>query len=103
MSNWPAAQLSSRAADRPVAVRLAGIGHGGEVADRRVRTVANVVIRPRGQLFAGMPEVEEKALVQQLVAHPAVEGFHEPVLRRLVRRDVVPRLPRTLLVEIDCR
>lgn len=52
----------------------------GEVADRRVRTAGIAVVRPPGRLFSGMPEVEEQALVQQLVANPAVEGIHEPVL-----------------------
>jgi hypothetical protein len=43
-----------------------------------------------GKLLAGVIEAEEQALVQQLVAHSAVERLDEPVLRRLTGRDVMP-------------
>jgi hypothetical protein len=35
-------------------------------------------------------EAEEQALVQELIAHPAVEGFDVAILHRLSRRNVVP-------------
>jgi hypothetical protein len=53
-----------------------------------------------GHIWSGLSqtviEAEEQALVQQLVAHPAIERLREPVLRRLAWRDVIPgdALPR---------
>lgn len=49
-----------------------------------------IIVRPYGDGAAGMIETEEQAFVQQLVAHPSVEGLDIPVLHRLSRRDVVP-------------
>ena len=49
-----------------------------------------VVQGPGRQLLTGVVEAEEQTLVQQLVAHPAVEAFHEAVLGWVARRDVVP-------------
>ena len=49
-----------------------------------------VVIDPGRDQIAGMGEVAEQRLVQELVPHPAIEAFHETVLHRLSGRDVVP-------------
>lgn len=63
---------------------------GGLVAERGMRPRSVVVDDPgRGQLV-GVGEVPEQGLVQDLVAHPAVEALDEAVLHGLVRRDVVP-------------
>src|SRR3546814_3998088 len=37
-----------------------------------------------------MRQAEEQRLVQQFIAHPAVEALAEAVLHRLARRDVMP-------------
>ena len=60
------------------------------VAKRRVRPCGVVVGDPRADELAGVIEVEEQALVEELVAHPTVEALDEAVLRRLAGRDVVP-------------
>ena len=49
-----------------------------------------VVGDPGRNQVAGMGEVAEQRLVQELVPHPAVEAFHETILHRLAWRDVVP-------------
>ena len=48
------------------------------------------VLPPFGDGASGVAEAEEQALVQQLVAHPAVEGFGIAILHRLARCDLVP-------------
>ena len=40
--------------------------------------------------LAGMPIAGEEPLVEALIAHPAAKAFHQAVLHRLARRDVVP-------------
>jgi hypothetical protein len=50
----------------------------------------------RSGLSQRVVEAEEQALVQQLVAHPAIERLREPVLRRLAWRDVMPGDPLVL-------
>ena len=55
-------------------------------------------MRPRGVVVGGpganeLPsviQIDEEALVEKLVAHPAVEGFGVAVLHRLTRGDVMP-------------
>ena len=37
-----------------------------------------------------MAQVVEEVLVQEFIAHPAIERFNEPVLHGLARGDVVP-------------
>ena len=48
------------------------------------------VLPPLGDGAADVVEAKEQALIQQLVAHPAIEALDIPVLHRLARRDVVP-------------
>src|SRR5690348_7437718 len=74
--------------DRACCGQVRGISRRGLVADRGMRPAGVVVDSPGGQLLAGVVEAEEQALVQQLVAHPAVERLDEPVLCRVTRRDV---------------
>lgn len=49
-----------------------------------------VGIGPAGHGFAGMVDAEEQGLVQQLVAHPTVEGFAIAILHGLAGGDIVP-------------
>ncbi len=69
---------------------MRGVSRRGLIVDRGVRAAGVVVGRLGSELLASAVQAEEQALVQQLVAHPAVEGFHEAVLGGLARRDVVP-------------
>ena len=62
----------------------------GLVAEGRVGPFGVVVRDPGRDQIAGMGEVAEQRLVQELVPHPAVEAFDKAVLHRLARRDVVP-------------
>jgi len=55
-----------------------------------VRSKCIVVVDPFGNGTVGVAQPEEEAIVQQLVAHAAVEGFDIAVLRRLPRHGVVP-------------
>jgi hypothetical protein len=67
-----------------------GIGRGCLIFQRGVWALAVVVGDPFGELVACIVEAEEQRLVQELVAHPAVEALDEGVLDRLARRDEVP-------------
>jgi hypothetical protein len=49
-----------------------------------------VISHPRRDLAPGVIKAEEQALVEQLVAHPAVEAFDKAILHRLARRDEMP-------------
>ena len=49
-----------------------------------------VVGDPGADELASLIEIDEQGLVEQLVAHPAVEGFDVAVLHRSARCDVVP-------------
>src|SRR5947209_20130652 len=49
-----------------------------------------VVGHPFRDCLPRVVEPEEQSLVQQFVAHAAVEGFDVPVLHGLARCDVVP-------------
>ena len=46
---------------------------------------------PSGDHGSGMIEVVEDRLVQEFIAHPAVEGFTDSVLHGLARGNEVPR------------
>ena len=67
-----------------------GIGRRGEISQRRVRTPLVVILSPGGDPGPGMIEAEEQALIEQLVAHPAVEALAKSVLHRLARCDEAP-------------
>ena len=56
-----------------------------------------VVGDPCADELAGVIEIDEQGLVEELVAHPAVEALDEAVLHRLAGRDVVP-----IDLVIDC-
>src|SRR5262245_28597330 len=58
--------------------------------DRWVFRCAVVVGDPCRNLGLGVFEIEEQRLVQELVAHAAVEALDEGVLDRLARRNEVP-------------
>ena len=47
-----------------------------------------VIVGPGGNCLTGMGQAREQRLVQELIAHPAVEALHGAVLGRLSRRDV---------------
>ena len=49
-----------------------------------------VVGDPSGDLGAGVIEIEEQGLVEQFIAHPAIETLDEAVLHRFSRHDKVP-------------
>jgi len=55
-----------------------------------------VVGHPGGNRGAGLGKAGEHSLVQQFVAHPAVEAFDVAVLHGLAGRDVVPLDPVVL-------
>ena len=61
-----------------------------EATEARVRAAAVVVGLPRRNQLAGMRQRAEQALVQALVAEPAVEALDERILDRLAWLDVVP-------------
>ena len=49
-----------------------------------------VVDPPFFDAVAGLPIAGEEPFVEALIALPTIEAFHEAVLHRLARRDVVP-------------
>lgn len=55
-----------------------------------MRAFGVVVGGPSRDHDAGMRQVAEHGLIEQLIAHPPVEAFDETVLHGLARRDVVP-------------
>ena len=55
-----------------------------------MRALGIVDVGPAGDSLARMIDAEEQGLVQQLVAHPAVERLAVAVLHGLARRNVVP-------------
>ncbi len=67
-----------------------GVGRGCLASKRGVRPLGIVVGDPFGDLGSHVVEAEEQRLVQELVAHSAIEAFHEGVLDRLAGRDEVP-------------
>jgi hypothetical protein len=69
---------------------VGGISRRGEIAQRRVRTLAVVVIGPVRDSDPGVIEAEEQAFAEKLIAHPAVETFAEAVLYGFARCDEVP-------------
>ena len=46
-----------------------------------MRAVVVVVLLPSADLLPGLAEGREQGLVQQLIAGPTVEAFHEAVLQ----------------------
>ncbi len=52
-----------------------------------------VVLDPLGDAGTCVVEAAEQRLVQEFVAHAAVESLADAVLHRLARRDVVPGDP----------
>lgn len=54
-----------------------------------MRPAGVAVEGPGGQLLAGVVDAEEQGLVQQFVAHAAVEDLDEAVLGRLAGGDVI--------------
>jgi hypothetical protein len=70
-------------------------GFGGDfggcfASQAGVRSHGVVVLLPGGEFDAGVTDRGEQRLVQAFVPEPPVEAFHEAVLHRLSRRDVVP-------------
>lgn len=63
---------------------------GEAVAKRRVRRLLVIVVHLGGDLDSGMRQAEEQRLVQEFIAHPAVEAFAEAVLHRPAGRDIMP-------------
>jgi len=55
-----------------------------------MRPLGVVVSDPDADDLAGLVEIKEDCLVEELVAHPTVEGFDVAVLHRFAGRDVVP-------------
>ena len=76
-------------------------GGWGKPVQARVRAGVVVVDPPCLDDPAGCCEASEQMLVQAFIPEPPVEAFHEPVLLRLARRDVVPQHPRLLLPAQD--
>ena len=66
------------------------------VAERGVRPRGVVVCNPGIDELASLVEIDEQALVEKLVAHPAVEGFDVAILHRSARCDVMPFQPMLL-------
>jgi len=58
-----------------------------------VRPLGIVIVDPGGEDRASLADREEQCLVEQLVAHAAIEALDEPVLRRLAGGDVMPLDP----------
>lgn len=90
--------LSNRGRRSAFHLQSAGAGCGdgsgevrrSQVAERRVWPPRVEVPDPGGDQAASMIEAEKQALVQQFVAHAAVEGLDEAILHRLAGRDGVP-------------
>ena len=61
-----------------------------EPVEARVRSVGVVVDPPFFDDPACLAEVREHVLVEALVPQAAIEAFHEAILHRFARRDVVP-------------
>ena len=55
-----------------------------------MRSDVVVVISPQTELSPSVSEAPEHLLVQAFIAQPAVEAFHEAILHRLSRGDVMP-------------
>src|ERR1700704_5612765 len=53
-------------------------------------TLLVVIVGPVCNLYPGMIEAEEQALVEQLVPHPTIEALTKAVLHGFARRDEVP-------------
>ena len=82
---------------------LAGDLGGGLPAQFRVRSLPVVVLNPGSDLDPCVGKAHEQGLVQQFVAHAAVEAFDEAVLHRLAGGDVMPFDPTLLRPTQDGR
>ena len=60
------------------------------VSKRRMGALGVVVNHPIRNDGTGVNRAAEHGFVQEFVAHATVEAFHEAILHRLARRDVVP-------------
>jgi len=69
---------------------LAGDLARGAAAPFRVRPEDVVVMRPSPQDRSAVHQRGEQCLVETLVTQPAVERFHERILRPFARRDGMP-------------
>ena len=78
------------------------VGSRGFVIQGRMGTLGVVVRGPGSDHDPRMGQVAEHGLVEQLVAHSAVEAFDETILHRLARRDVVPFDPVLGTPAQDC-
>src|ERR1700730_16662555 len=67
-----------------------GVGRRGEVSQGRVWALAIVVGDPCSDLGPCIVEIEEQCLIQELVAHPAIEALDEGILDRLAWRNEMP-------------
>src|SRR6478735_10771164 len=85
-SNGRSAELVGVAQPSARCGECGGVCRRLEVLQRRVRTLAVVVGDPCRDLGLRVVEIEEQRLVQEFVAHPAVEALDEGVLDRLARR-----------------
>ena len=61
-----------------------------------MRALLVVARAPTRQSLSGVAEVVEDRLIEQFVAHSAIERFADPVLHRLARRDEMPGDPALL-------
>ena len=69
---------------------MIGIGRRRPVTNRRMRPSDVVIGDPGSDDLPSLVEIEKQALVEKLVAHPAIEGFDVAVLHRLAGSNVVP-------------
>lgn len=61
----------------------------GEPVEARIRAVVIVILAPSRDQVSGMAQIGEQLLVQALVTQSAIGTFHEAVLHRLARGNVV--------------
>ena len=59
---------------------VSGIGRRRLVSERGVRPLAIVICNPCSKPALGVVEAEEQRLVQEFVAHPAIDGEDGPAL-----------------------
>ena len=71
-------------------VQVLGECSGRLVTEGRMGPLLVVVCRPGPDRGSCRGHVAEHGLVQKLVSHASVETFHEAILHRLARSDVVP-------------
>src|SRR3954463_12399568 len=86
------------AASRPVAWWTLLAWHKCRAAGCRSRCADErcVILLPCGKQLSSMIERREQGLVQELVTQPPIEAFHECILLRLSRCDIMPFNPGLL-------